>query len=83
MTPTTPMGDYEPSVDLQQWQQNCILDLFYQSVPSGSNTLVSLLEWDERAYFASIPEPSTVVLLVMGATCALLYGWRHKKTIRI
>ena len=82
LTPTTPMGDYEPSFDLQQWQQNGILDLFYQSIPSSSNTLVSLLEWDERAYFASIPEPSTLALLAMGVTCALIYGWRSKKSSR-
>ena len=28
-----------------------MLDLFYQQVPSGSNTMVSLLEWNARSYF--------------------------------
>ena len=61
LTPGVDMGTYEPNYDPIQWQQNGILDLFYQQVPSSTNTEVSLLEWNERAFFASVPEPSTLV----------------------
>jgi hypothetical protein len=78
LTPGTDMGTYEPNYDPTQWEQNGILDLFYQQVPSGSSTEVSLLEWDERAYFAAVPEPSTLVLLAVGGLIALGYVWRRR-----
>jgi hypothetical protein len=73
LTPGVDMGTYEPNYDPIQWKQNGILDLFYQQVPSGSNTMVSLLEWNERAFFASVPEPSTFALLAVGMLSALGY----------
>ncbi len=51
LTPGTDMGTYEANYDPAQWKQNGVLDLFYQQVPSGSNTEVSLLEWNARSYF--------------------------------
>jgi hypothetical protein len=80
LTPGTDMGTYEPNYDPTQWSQNGILDLFYQQVPSGTNTEVSLLEWNERAFFASVPEPSTLVLLATGALFAL--GYYRRRSVR-
>ena len=71
LTPGVDMGTYEPNYDPIQWQQNGILDLFYQQVPSSTNTEVSLLEWNERAFFASVPEPSTLALLAAGSLFTL------------
>jgi hypothetical protein len=51
LTPGTDMGTYEANYDPTQWKQNGVLDLFYQQVPSSSNTEVSLLEWNARSYF--------------------------------
>ncbi len=51
LTPGTDMGTYEANYDPAQWKQNGVLDLFYQQVPSSSNTMVSLLEWNARSYF--------------------------------
>ena len=51
LTPGTDMGFYEANYDPAQWKQNGILDLFYQQVPSGTNTTVKLLEWNWRSYF--------------------------------
>jgi hypothetical protein len=71
LTPGTDMGTYEANYDPIQWSQNGILDLFYQQVPSGTNTQVSLLEWNEQAYFHPVPEPSALTLLIFGALCAV------------
>ena len=52
LTPGVDMGTYEANYDPVQWQQNGVLDLFYQQVPNAStNTEVSLLEWNARSYF--------------------------------
>ncbi len=51
LTPGTDMKRYEANYDKNNWQNNGVLDLFYQPVPSTSNTMVSLLEWNARSYF--------------------------------
>jgi hypothetical protein len=51
LTPSTDMGTYEANYDPAQWQQNGVLDLFYQQVPVSGSTMVSLLEWNARSYF--------------------------------
>lgn len=50
------MGDYEPTYDSTRWATDNILDLFYEPEGlSGENTgAVSVLEWDEQAYFKPI-----------------------------
>ena len=69
-------GQYEPTYDSVRWERDGILDLFYEPANTGDNQ-VSILEWNARAYFASVPEPSTLVLLAAGALFALGYSrWR-------
>jgi hypothetical protein len=75
---TANSGDYEPIYDPVRWERDGVLDLFYEP-DNNSNSMVSVLEWDARAYF--IPEPSTIVLLTLGATCTLIYGWRRRKVL--
>ena len=83
---TDNMGKYEPNYDLVVWATENKLHLLYQAqagcgngFPSGNASPVSVLEWDARAYFASVPEPGTLVLLATGLTVLLCYAWRKRK----
>jgi len=62
------MGGYEPSVDTTLWQSQNILDLFYEPDTFSGQTTgnVQVLQWNEQAYFASIPEPATGALVIAG-----------------
>ena len=83
---TDNMGKYEPNYDLVVWATENKLHLLYQAqagcgngFPSGNASPVSVLEWDARAYFASVPEPSACALAATGLTCLGLYTWRKGK----
>ena len=65
------MYSWEPTYDLSRWASDDVLSIFYQPM-YGSSSAVSVLEWDARAYFAAVPEPSTAVLLGILAVCAFV-----------
>ncbi|HEX8520688.1 MAG TPA: BNR-4 repeat-containing protein [Tepidisphaeraceae bacterium] len=59
------LGDFEPgSFDRALWDSQNKLNLFYQPIGVGS-PVVSVLEWDAKAYFAAIPEPAGVSVCLM------------------
>jgi len=71
---TANMGDYEPSFDLKLWESSNILDLFYEPNSFDGQTAgdVQILQWNESAYFDSLPEPGPALLLSIGAALMLM-----------
>jgi hypothetical protein len=60
------MRGWEPSYDYNRWMSEGVLSLLYQPLGSSAHrNVMSILEWDARAYFASIPEPASVVVLAL------------------
>ncbi|MBN2577665.1 MAG: hypothetical protein JXB10_01645, partial [Pirellulales bacterium] len=52
--PTENMGTWEASLDLNRWQRDGVISLLYQPTQlGGAATVVSVLEWDARSYFAA------------------------------
>ncbi len=83
---TDNMGKYEPNYDPVIWATENKLHLLYQvhagcgnGFPPGNASPVSVLEWDARAYFASVPEPSAFALVATGLLASGLYVWRKRK----
>ena len=80
MLDNTNMGEWEPTMDYSLWNSQNMLDLFYQ--PSGFSTLTQntaqVLQWDEAAYFASLPEPTGAMALL--AAGSLLLGRRIRRS---
>lgn len=71
--PTHNMGGWEPSYDYNRWMNDGVLSLLYQPLGDPANrSVMSVLEWDARAYF--IPEPSAILILVV---CSLLGNRRR------
>lgn len=70
---TAAMGSWEPTYDSTLWSMKHELDLFYEPVGlSGETTnTVRVLQWDEQAYFAGVPEPEGLAAAAV-ASCALL-----------
>ena len=73
---TQNMGQYEPTYDSALWASKGVLNLFYQPlIISGvSSSPVQVLQWDERAYFTSIPEPAASAALLLGGVMLLRRG---------
>jgi hypothetical protein len=71
------LGEFEPSYDPQQWAATNTLSMLYEPVGQTAETTetVSVLDWDEAAYFAS-PEPGSLTLLGVG--CGALLGRRRR-----
>ncbi|MGW8257632.1 MAG: BNR-4 repeat-containing protein [Thermoguttaceae bacterium] len=67
-----------PMYDPVRWERDGVLDLFYQPISGTLISMVSVVEWDERAYFASVPEPSTLMLLAVGALCSAIFLRRRR-----
>lgn len=64
---TADMGIWEPTFDRDLWARENKLHLFYQPVGLGStNSSVSVLEWDARAYFDSLGPPPLSVTVDRG-----------------
>ena len=62
------LGAWEPTIDTERWERDGVISMLYQ--PSGlgnASETVSLFEFDARAYFAAVPEPSSLTLLGAGA----------------
>jgi hypothetical protein len=70
----TNMGEYEPTYDMNLWQMNNTLDLFYEPMGLTGETSadVQVLNWNESAYFAAVPEPVSSSLLAGMLGCLLL-----------
>jgi hypothetical protein len=82
---TANMGSSEPNFDFTLWQSSNILDLLYEPNSFSGQTTADLqvLQWDESAYFASLPEPGPAFLLAIGASAMLmrpgrLLGYPHR-----
>jgi hypothetical protein len=75
------LGGYEPTIDLQRWQRDNVLDLVYQpsaytamngltySPPANTASQIGVLEWNEAAYFAT----PTLSVTLTGANALLSY----------
>lgn len=57
---TADMGIWEPAYDAQLWATENKLSLFYQPLGANGSSTVRVLDWDARAYFAALPEPTTL-----------------------
>jgi hypothetical protein len=59
------MGNWEPTYDSTRWAHDGVLDLFYEPTGLTGQTFssVQVLEWDEQAYFANIPEPASLAMM--------------------
>ena len=70
---TTNMGELEPTYDAALWNGFNELDLMFEPVGfSGEGTAtLQVLDWNEQAYFASLPEPGSLGILAIGATALL------------
>lgn len=57
--PTGHMGRWEPNLDINRWKADGVLSMFFQVEQAGpASSVVNTMEWDVRAYFASIaPAP--------------------------
>ncbi len=68
------LGQWEPTYDAALWQSSNILDLFVE--PVGINgegaATAQILQWNEAAFFSSVPEPTALLLLAGGLTGAVL-----------
>lgn len=73
------LGNWESaSYDKALWESENKLTLLYEQVGSGSPAgTISMLEWDARAYFDSIPEPATIAVLAP----LMLLGLRRRTGI--
>lgn len=71
LTTSENFGTYEPVYDRVLWERENKLHLMCQALElmgTGSDpTPVSVLEWDARAYFQSVPEPSAAILAGLGS----------------
>lgn len=67
------MGALEPTFDAALWESENKLALFYEPVGLTGQTsgTVKVLQWDERAFFASVPEPASGLLVALGGLMAL------------
>lgn len=65
---TANLGQWEPTYDAALWQSSNILDLFVQPVGLGGETssTAQVLQWNEAAYFASVPGVPPALLLACG-----------------
>ncbi len=55
---TENLGNYEPTYDINRWNQDRVLSFFYQ--PSGlgqTSSPVSVLSWDSKKFFADLHAP--------------------------
>lgn len=67
------MGLWEPKYDLERWARDGVLSMLYQPAGLGSaDAPVSLLEWDARGYFATVPEPGAPTILAIATAAGLL-----------
>ena len=69
---TANMGAWEPTYDSALWAAQGKLNLLYEPIGLTGQTTGTLkvLEWDAAAYFASVPEPTSAVLLsIAGLMC--------------
>jgi len=56
--PTANMEWWEPNLDLNRWNSERVISMFYQVEDLGSGpTVVHTLEWDAEAYFAALAVP--------------------------
>jgi hypothetical protein len=63
---TENMDRWDPTYDVNRWQEDGILSLLY--LPGGQTAqTISVLEWNAKAYFASVPEPNSATLGICGA----------------
>lgn len=72
---TTNMGDWEPTYDADLWATQNELSLLFQPLgaTAGSGT-VQVLDWDERAYFAAVPEPGVAPVAGLLAFAVTAFG---------
>jgi hypothetical protein len=67
---TEDMERWDPTYDVNRWQEDGILSLLY--LPGGQTAQnISVLEWNAKAYFASVPEPNSATLGICGALLLL------------
>ncbi|WP_425395232.1 DUF1553 domain-containing protein [Aeoliella sp.] len=60
------LGSWSPMYDLNRWQTDGVLSMYYQPTGLGSAASeVSILEWDARAYFDANPQPSDRLVLTV------------------
>ncbi len=76
---TANLGQWEPTYDASLWQSSNILDLFVEPVGlSGEGSATAqVLQWNEAAFFGSVPEPTALPLLVSGMVGAVLLRRRR------
>jgi len=76
---TADMGSWEPTYDATLWQTQHKLALFYEPVgiTGQTSSAVKVLEWDEAAFFANVPEPATASSVALLALLALRRGRRR------
>ncbi|NLE39129.1 MAG: hypothetical protein GX621_13990, partial [Pirellulaceae bacterium] len=57
--PTWDMGSWEATLDLNRWKSDGVISTFFQATEVGaSSSIVNVMEWNARAYFAAIaPAP--------------------------
>ena len=68
------MGSYEPTYDSSLWNSSNMLNLFYEPTGLGSATApVSVLQWSEQQYFATL-EPKKGDLNLDGSVTAADIG---------
>jgi hypothetical protein len=67
------MGELEPTYDAALWNGFNELDLMFEPVGfSGEGTAtLQVLDWNEQAYFAPLPEPGSLGILAIGAMALL------------
>ena len=74
----TIIGHSELAIDTVRWERDGIISMLYQPTGLGSATeTLSLFEFDVNAYFAAVPEPSSLGLLTTLAMVVLLVAGRR------
>ena len=81
---TANLGEFEPSYDPQLWASSNKLDLLYQAVgqTAVAESPVQVLDWDEAAYFAAAPEPTSLILLTVAGVPLLSRRGRRSRCSR-
>ena len=76
------MGESEPTYDSTLWNQDGILDLMYEPTDVNSSSApqtLQVLEWNESAYFAAVPEPTTLGLIAVTVGMGLVRRPRRSR----
>ena len=71
---TTNMGSWEPTYDHALWDSQNTLDLMFEplGLTGQTGSTLQVLQWDEQAYFATVPEPASLTLAGVAMSMGLL-----------